>query len=171
MVSKSVIILVAVAFFSVVSAKDFMVGDNKGWTINFDYQAWAQDKEFYVGDKLVFRYPVGLHNVFKVNGTGFQNCIKPALSEALITGNDTIVLATPGRKWYICGVGQHCAAGGQKLLIVVNPAVMSPSVAPSRSLGAPTQDLPATGSANGIALASFQSIMAVALAIFLVIAV
>ena len=52
MVSNSAIILVAVAFFSVISAKDFMVGDNKGWTINFDYQAWAQDKEFYVGDKL-----------------------------------------------------------------------------------------------------------------------
>lgn len=94
----------------------------------------------------VFNYPVGSHNVFKVNGTGFQNCIKPALSEALISGNDTIVLASPGRKWYICGVGQHCASGGQKLFIVVNPVAMSPGVSPSRSFGAPTQALPATGS-------------------------
>lgn len=52
MASKSAFIFVAIAFLSIVSAKDFMVGDDKGWTINFDYQAWAQDKEFYVGDKL-----------------------------------------------------------------------------------------------------------------------
>ena len=24
----------------------------QGWTINFDYQAWAQGKEFHVGDTL-----------------------------------------------------------------------------------------------------------------------
>jgi hypothetical protein len=33
-------------------ATEFVVGDDKGWTINFDYQAWAQGKEFYVGDTL-----------------------------------------------------------------------------------------------------------------------
>jgi hypothetical protein len=31
---------------------EFMVGDDKGWTVNFDYQAWAKGKEFHVGDKL-----------------------------------------------------------------------------------------------------------------------
>ncbi|KAF2288168.1 hypothetical protein GH714_004772 [Hevea brasiliensis] len=60
----------------------------------------------------VFRYYVGAHNVFKVNGSGYQNnikpkvgealgyqnYIKPKVGEALSTGNDTIVLATPGRK-------------------------------------------------------------------------
>ncbi|WOG87360.1 hypothetical protein DCAR_0206584 [Daucus carota subsp. sativus] len=171
MASTRIIILLAIALPALVSAKEFMVGDQKGWTINFDYQQWAQDKEFHVGDKLIFSYPVGAHNVFKVNGTGFQNCIKPALSEALTSGNDTIVLATPGRKWYICGVGQHCAAGGQKLLIVVNPGAMSPSVSPSQSFGAPTQTLPATGSADGTVVASFQSIMAITLAVLFVIAV
>lgn len=34
-------------------ATEFIVGDDKGWTINLiDYQAWAQGKQFYVGDKL-----------------------------------------------------------------------------------------------------------------------
>lgn len=80
------------------------------------------------------------------------------------------MLATPGRKWYICGVGQHCATGGQKLFIVVNPVAMSPDVSPSQRFEAPTQALPATGSANGIFLASLQSIMAIALAILFVIA-
>lgn len=35
-----------------ISAAEYVVGDEKGWTINFDYQTWAQDKVFYVGDKL-----------------------------------------------------------------------------------------------------------------------
>ncbi|KAM0046093.1 putative Phytocyanin domain, cupredoxin [Helianthus debilis subsp. tardiflorus] len=34
------------------SGKVFVVGDEKGWTLNFDYQAWAMGKKFYVGDKL-----------------------------------------------------------------------------------------------------------------------
>ncbi|PWA75032.1 Cupredoxin [Artemisia annua] len=82
----------------------FVVGDNYGWTLNFDYQAWATGKEFIVGDKLVFRYPTGKHNVFRVNGTQFQQCAIPAANEALTSGYDVITLATPGRKWYMCGV-------------------------------------------------------------------
>ena len=78
----------------------------------------------------VFQYPVGAHNVFKVNGTAFQNCQKPPLREALTTGNDVIVLATPGRKWYICGVRNHCNYG-QKLVITVLPqAVEAPAPSP-----------------------------------------
>ncbi|KAJ7971922.1 blue copper protein-like [Quillaja saponaria] len=121
---------------SISMATQHIVGDNKGWTINFDYQAWAKDKKFVVGDQLVFKYPVGVHNVFKVNGTGFQNCVVPPTNEALVTGNDKIVLATPGRKWYICGVGKHCVLGGQKLAITVTtpapaPSSSSPSPSPS----------------------------------------
>lgn len=38
MASRNVVILLAVIFpLAIVSAKDFMVGDDKGWTINFDY--------------------------------------------------------------------------------------------------------------------------------------
>lgn len=67
--------------------------------------------------------------MFKVNGTAFQNCTVPPLNEALTSGNDTIVLATPGRKWYICGVGKHCQVGGQKLAITVQS--LAPTIAPS----------------------------------------
>ncbi|KAK3010284.1 hypothetical protein RJ639_011829 [Escallonia herrerae] len=133
--SLPICIILAILFPAIVSAKQFIVGDGKGWTTNFDYQAWAQGKYFRVGDILVFQYPAGAHNVFKVNGTGFQQCIKPPINEALTSGNDRIVLATPGRKWYICGVGQHCAVGGQKLFINVNPALVAPSAAPSQAIG------------------------------------
>ena len=40
----------------------------------------------------VFNYPPGAHNVFRVDGTAFQQCAPPANSEALTNGNDVINL-------------------------------------------------------------------------------
>lgn len=71
--------------------------------------------------------------MFKVNATSFQNCIVPPPDQALMTGNDTIVLASPGKKWYICGVGKHCETGGQKLAITVQSGAGAPQVAPGPS--------------------------------------
>lgn len=31
---------------------DHFVGDDQGWKLKFDYNAWAESKEFHVGDKL-----------------------------------------------------------------------------------------------------------------------
>ncbi|KAK7276314.1 hypothetical protein RIF29_17453 [Crotalaria pallida] len=127
----SMLVVIAIIFLpSIAIAKEFVVGDDKGWTIGVDYQAWAANKVFVVGDKLVFKYAVGDHNVFKVNGTAFQSCTVPPPSEALSTGSDTIELATPGRKWYICGFAGHCNAG-QKLVITVLPNTLAPTLPPS----------------------------------------
>jgi hypothetical protein len=62
----------------------------------------------------VFKYPKGFHNVLIVNGIGFQQCVAPARTQPLISGNDVITLTTPGRKWYICGVAMHCKIENQK---------------------------------------------------------
>ncbi|CAN1245798.1 Blue copper protein [Linum grandiflorum] len=102
---------------SLASGKDFIVGDNYGWTINFDYQSWAKDKEFHVGDRLIFKYPMGVHNVYKANGTEFQNCEVPFASKALITGTDTVILSK-GKHYYICGYYGRCGSG-QKLAVDV----------------------------------------------------
>ncbi|RVW12144.1 hypothetical protein VitviT2T_020375 [Vitis vinifera] len=144
---------IALAVFAIVlpavaMATEFTVGDDQGWTINFDYEAWAKDKVFRVGDELVFKYTAGRHNVFKVNGTVFTNCTIPPPNEALTTGNDVITLATPGRKWYICGVNDHCANYGQKLAITVLEEWASPAPAPSPS----TTTAPAPSSAYGISV-------------------
>ncbi|XP_038725288.1 blue copper protein 1a-like [Tripterygium wilfordii] len=85
---------------------------------------------------VVFNYPVGNHNVFRVNGTGFQNCIVPPANEALSTGKDKILLGSSGKKWYICGVGQHCAQGGQKLAIQVMGNTWAPAPSPSSGVKA-----------------------------------
>lgn len=70
--------------------------------------------------------------MFKVNQTAFTDCIIPPANEALTTGNDEIVLAGTGGKWYICGFATHCATGGQKLAISVVES--APEPAPSSAV-------------------------------------
>ncbi|XP_022858640.1 stellacyanin-like [Olea europaea var. sylvestris] len=123
-----------IAFFVAIVASsalaiEYVVGDDAGWKLNFDYQKWAEGKQFVVGDKLIFKYTDKTHNVHRVNGTAFQQCMAPAESEALTSGFDVITLATPGRKWYICGVGKHCA-NGMKLAITVSAEVQAPAPSP-----------------------------------------
>ncbi|KAJ0982583.1 hypothetical protein J5N97_010838 [Dioscorea zingiberensis] len=117
-----------------IHATEHIVGDDNGWTLNFDYQAWAQGKEFRVGDKLVFKYTQGNHNVYKVGPSDFQACTVPTGAVELTSGNDEIMLMTEGRKWYICGIedGYHCTMG-QKLVIDVLPAMSNEAPAPSPS--------------------------------------
>ncbi|KAL4576487.1 hypothetical protein LXL04_012582 [Taraxacum kok-saghyz] len=122
---------------SSVSATEYIVGDESGWTLDFDYQAWAKDKVFIVGDTLVFKYANSAHNVMKVNGTGFQQCIVSSSNNGTLTsGRDIIPLQTPGRKWYICGVGKHCELRKMKLVITVLPQTMTPAPSPVPTIGA-----------------------------------
>ncbi|KAA8518391.1 hypothetical protein F0562_015726 [Nyssa sinensis] len=133
-------ILAVVVLPSVTMATEFWVGGSSGWTPGFDYQDWAKDKVFYLGDSLVFNYAVGAHNVFKVDGPGFKNCTIPPLNEALTSGHDVITLKAPGKKWYICGVADHCANKGQKLTITVNDGV-APAPAPTDAASGLTTSL------------------------------
>lgn len=85
-------------------------------------------------DNAVFKYGVGVHNVFKVSASAFEHCSVPPESEAMATGSDVVTLATPGKKWYICGKaeGRHCWSG-MKLVIVVLPVPSSATPAPAYS--------------------------------------
>ncbi|GJY59080.1 plastocyanin-like protein [Tanacetum coccineum] len=112
-------ILSIVLFPTTTKATDYVVGDASGWTLDFDYQAWASSKTFKVGDNLVFNYPKGVHNVFQVDGNAFAHCIIPPPSKAHTSGHDIIGLSSPGKAWFICGVNQHCATFNQKLAIDV----------------------------------------------------
>ncbi|KAL0399736.1 UNVERIFIED_CONTAM: Lamin-like protein [Sesamum radiatum] len=139
MASKAFLIMIVVATIAAppAFATDYVVGDRSGWTLGVNYTAWAEGKEFYVGDRLIFKYAKGVHNVYKVNGTAFQQCAVPSPSEALTSGSDVITLATPGRKWYICGVGEHCASG-MKLVITVDSSIAPASApAPAPTSGGP----------------------------------
>ncbi|KAJ9556087.1 hypothetical protein OSB04_010701 [Centaurea solstitialis] len=109
------------------SGKEFVVGDDKGWTKNINYIAWATDKEFCVGDKLIFKYPVGKHNVIQVDRAGYLGCIIPS-TKPLETGQDSVTLDSPGRKFFICGIEKHCMECDMKLYVDVKaPAPIASS--------------------------------------------
>ncbi|KAK4261145.1 hypothetical protein QN277_004187 [Acacia crassicarpa] len=96
--------------------KVYVVGDEQGWRGGVDYQAWAANKIFFVGDILVFRYVLGKDHVYQVDGPSFHNC-SGLVSRVMSSGNDFIRLAAPGRQWFF---GDHCY-DGQKLVITVSP--------------------------------------------------
>jgi len=58
MASKQMLAAVVAASMALVflptlaSATDHVVGDSQGWTLGFDYAAWAESKQFTVGDTL-----------------------------------------------------------------------------------------------------------------------
>ncbi|KAG4912733.1 hypothetical protein JHK86_053166 [Glycine max] len=112
---------------SVAMATDFTVGDGTGWTVDFNYTAWAEGKVFRVGDTLWFNYENTKHNVVKVNGTQFQECSFTSNNEVLSSGKDSITLKAEGKKWYVCGVANHCAARQMKLVINVETAAPAPA--------------------------------------------
>ncbi|XP_062109840.1 blue copper protein 1a-like [Humulus lupulus] len=116
----NLIVLVAIFLPTIAIATDYVVGDDKGWTNNgVDYEAWAKDKDFKVGDALVFNYKPPSHNVYKVDGAGFTSCNTTSQNgEPLTSGNDRVELQAAGNKWYICGKEGHCGSG-QKLKISV----------------------------------------------------
>ncbi|KAI5316589.1 hypothetical protein L3X38_036296 [Prunus dulcis] len=62
----TLITILVVLLPTIAMAKEFVVGDDSGWKTNFDYEAWAKDKVFRVGDTLVFNYKAPNHNVFKL---------------------------------------------------------------------------------------------------------
>ncbi|XP_060170826.1 blue copper protein 1a-like [Lycium barbarum] len=159
-------LLIALAVISMVvapaMATEHLVGDDQGWKVNFDYNKWAESKEFHVGDKLIFKYKEGVHNVYKADLTAFQNCAPGANVEPLTTGNDVIELKSTGKKWYLCGIKNHCDQG-MKVAVNVLPEVLgAPSTAPASP--------PVSSSAFGISPNSlFVALMIAAFAMFLII--
>ncbi|XP_044949114.1 blue copper protein 1a-like [Hordeum vulgare subsp. vulgare] len=134
MASKQMLVAVvaaaALAFLpGLAVGTEHMVGDDKGWTLNFNYTVWADTKQFVVGDTLVFKYNSAAHNVVEVGGPDFLSCTQPANAVVWATGEDRVTLDKAGRKWFFCAVGQHCQ-NGMKLKITILE-----SAAPSNPAG------------------------------------
>ncbi|CAL9043602.1 unnamed protein product [Musa banksii] len=137
-----VILAAAVAVPRSAIAADFTVGDDSGWLPNFNYSSWTQGKEFRVGDNLVFKYMQGAHNVMQVGGPDFKACNTSAVAiNTFTSGNDLVALDTPGRRWYMCGFGDHCTRG-QKLVVNILPAAISPASPPASPPSGPASPPP-----------------------------
>ncbi|CAN6297494.1 unnamed protein product [Urochloa humidicola] len=137
MASKMMLVVVAaalaVAFLpALTAATEHWVGDDQGWTLGFNYSAWAETKQFKVGDTLVFKYSEPSHTVVEVNGADFKSCNMPENSNVLTTGHDQVTLEEAGRRWFVCGVGEHCNKGMKVKINVLTAeeAASAPSATP-----------------------------------------
>ncbi|XP_044476768.1 mavicyanin-like [Mangifera indica] len=95
-----------------------IVGGSDGWDSFSNSLNWSREKEFHVGDVLVFNYKNDAHNVMQVNSTAYRKCIKNPYTRLFNSGHDSLVLSEVGKFWYICAVADHCE-NGQKLAIKV----------------------------------------------------
>ncbi|KAJ0576146.1 putative Phytocyanin domain, cupredoxin [Helianthus annuus] len=96
-----------------VRAVEYTVGECKGWNEGVDFQAWADGKEYVQGDRLVFNYEYGKHNVVLLpDQASLDNCNleKPLISLAHC-GRNVVNLRTPGRVFVSSAVGEDCKKG------------------------------------------------------------
>ncbi|XP_042506539.1 mavicyanin-like [Macadamia integrifolia] len=98
-----------------------IVGGSFGWSIPKNssfYQEWAKPRTFGVGDKLVFPYRTGVHNVLEVDEKEYKACTQENPIDMLYKGPTILELKKKGSYYFYCGVGTHCEAG-QKLAVTV----------------------------------------------------
>ncbi|KAB5568372.1 hypothetical protein DKX38_002165 [Salix brachista] len=127
-----------------VASTVYQVGDSAGWTSmgGVDYQDWSADKNFHVGDVLVFNYNIEFHNVKQVTSQDFEACNATSPIATYTNGSDAINLERIGHVYFICGFPGHCQAG-QRIEILVSPVTSSPSPAhwPLSSRSSASSDL------------------------------
>ncbi|TVU09901.1 hypothetical protein EJB05_43400 [Eragrostis curvula] len=115
----ALVALLVAGFAALASAASYTVGGSSGWNTGVDYNTWASDKSFAVGDKLVFNYTPKSHTVTEVSKSSYDACTASTKVSDDDSGSTVIILATPGMHYYICNVAGHCAAG-MKLSIMVS---------------------------------------------------
>lgn len=119
-----------------------VVGGACGWEVPPNrtfYADWAKPRTFGVGDKLVFPFRVGGHNVIQVTKDDFDTCGHDHVVAEYYKGPFIFQLNNTGEYYFYSNVGTHCEMG-QKLHITVGTAPGSSGfvfVPPRRLLSLP----------------------------------
>ncbi|KAL2254362.1 basic blue protein-like [Sesamum indicum] len=103
-----IMVLSMLIYIHSADAKIYTVGGSTGWI--FNVSGWETGKPFKAGDKLVFKYAVGRHNVVVVDKGSYDSCSVPAGAPTYGSGNDKLTLKE-GTNYFICGFTGHCHAG------------------------------------------------------------
>lgn len=80
-------------------------------------------------------YQQGYENVLKVDGPTFQKCVASNTTGLLTSGNDVILFGTPGKKWYISTVDDHCSKGVKLVVTVWEAEAPAPTPIPPQTRG------------------------------------
>ncbi|GAB2296695.1 hypothetical protein Dimus_030803 [Dionaea muscipula] len=127
MSKASLILMLLVAtictFLDSATALIHVVGGSNGWEIppnNTFYAEWAKPRTFGLGDRLVFPYRTGAHNVLQVLEKDFETCGNDNVINHYFRGPTIIQLNTTGEYYFYSGIGTHCEAGQKLHITVVN---------------------------------------------------
>ncbi|KAJ0042412.1 hypothetical protein Pint_17149 [Pistacia integerrima] len=134
MAKSAVTVFSIMALFGAAMATTYTVGDKAGWTIQGspDYEKWAGDKTFKVGDILFFKYNPAMHDVKQVSKADYEACNGKSAIATYTTGADSITLKEPGKAYFLCSFTGHCKMG-QKLEVNVVGSAASPHGSPAAS--------------------------------------
>lgn len=107
-------------------------GDSNGWSVHEEtdyYYNWSVDKQFQVGDNLVFEYDIEDNvDVLEISGhLEFKYCDPTSPVAVHKTGLDIVRLTKPGVHYFISSKTGHCAAG-LKLRVMVSPILSVPKL-------------------------------------------
>ncbi|CAN6803645.1 unnamed protein product [Brassica oleracea] len=104
--------------------KDYKVGDSDEWRVPEEsdfYSKWSEEKQFHVGDNLLFYYNDQVDDVLEINSDiEFKSCDTTSPVAVHNDGQDLIRLTKPGIRYFITSKIGHCEAG-LKLRVVVRP--------------------------------------------------
>ncbi|RLN32928.1 stellacyanin-like [Panicum miliaceum] len=131
-------------------AADLVVGDDKGWDLEVDYDAWVDGNQFFVGDTLVFRYTEGNHSVVEATAAGFAACSDANSLARWSSGDDRVPLSASGQRWFFSGVGEDCVQG-MRFNVTVLPVV---KLSPAPTSPPPPSSAPCSGGGVAPALAA-----------------
>ncbi|KAJ8772391.1 hypothetical protein K2173_027568 [Erythroxylum novogranatense] len=121
--------LLGLSFALACNAATYLVGDTSGWDISTNIDWWAQDKTFAVGDLLLFLYSPS-HSLDEVTKDGFGSCNTSNVLRTFMTGNTTVLLISPGSRYFVCGNKLHCLGGLRLHVHVQGNQANSPVAAP-----------------------------------------
>ncbi|XP_051147417.1 mavicyanin-like [Andrographis paniculata] len=121
------------------AATRYDVGGTGGWNTGVNYDDWAGNQKFVVGDSLVFNYDA-THSVEEVTENDYKNCNKGSPISTQSNSPTTIALTAVGTRYFICARSNHCEQG-MKLEVDVEAAAAGgggpPSSTPATPGGAP----------------------------------
>ncbi|CAA7025650.1 unnamed protein product [Microthlaspi erraticum] len=107
-----------------VTGQRLHVGDSNEWSVPEEsdfYYKWSEEKQFHVGDNLLFYYNDQVNDVLEVSSDlEFISCDSSSPVATHNTGQDLIKLTKPGIQYFISSKTGQCEAG-LKLRVVVRP--------------------------------------------------
>ncbi|KAL0547676.1 hypothetical protein IC582_012100 [Cucumis melo] len=136
MAMKAAAVFVVLIAVRAVYGADIIVGGSSGWNQGFNYDTWATQQKFTVGDTLVFNYG-GSHSVDEVNEASYTACSSSSVIKSHTGGTTSIPLSAVGPRYFICSTPGHCASG---MKLQVNVLAANSTQNPT-----PTPTPPATG--------------------------